>query len=428
MMRDKLFPKLRFPEFRGKPGWKVLPLSHFVQSLDAGVSANSGDGSAGSEQLGILKTSAVTGGAFRPNENKVVLGEDEQARLTEPVIADTIIISRMNTPALVGANAYVRAGMPNLFLPDRLWAAKPKPHVSMRFLAFVLGSDKGRAALRQLATGTSGSMKNITKPEVLKLPIAAPAYVEQKMIAECLGTLDELIEGESQKLDALKVHKKGLVQQLIPREGETLPRYRFPEFQKSGAWRERKISDVLMREAIPVDVAQDEDYREIGVRSHGKGVFHKPATVGAAIGEKRVFRVVENALVLNIVFAWEQAIATTSDGEVGMIASHRFPMYVPRAKECDVRFVKYCFLTPWGKHLLGLASPGGAGRNRTLGRSEFEELKLVCPDIDEQTRIADVLDAAQSLVAIQAKRLEALKAHKQGLMQQLFPVLDPVGA
>jgi type I restriction enzyme S subunit len=209
-------PRLRFAEFQNAPEWREFPLSKLVQSLDAGVSVNSGDRPASNGESGILKTSSVSDGVFEPNENKVVLGETELRRLKEPVCRDTIIISRMNTLELVGANAYVESDLKDIFLPDRLWAAKPKPGTSMRFLAFILGSDKGRAALSKLATGSSGSMKNITKPDVLALPILTPSPPEQSKIASCLSSFEDLIAVQSDKLEALKTHKKGLMQQLFP--------------------------------------------------------------------------------------------------------------------------------------------------------------------------------------------------------------------
>ena len=132
--RPALVPKLRFPEFREAEAWKGVPLSELVAALDAGVSVNSGDRPATGNEVGILKTSAVTNGIFEPQENKVVFDEAERDRVKEPVQGGTIIISRMNTPALVGAIAYIETGFKNLYLPDRLWAAKAKPDTSMRFL------------------------------------------------------------------------------------------------------------------------------------------------------------------------------------------------------------------------------------------------------------------------------------------------------
>lgn len=213
-------PRLRFPEFEGTGKWVEIPLSKLVSALDAGVSVNSGDRRAMSHEIGVLKTSAVTNGVFDPLENKVVFDEEETKRVREPVRADTVIISRMNTPALVGANAHVKEDYPNIFLPDRLWAAKPRPGADMRFVALILGSDRGRAALSGLAGGSSGSMKNISKPSVLELVVMASSRPEQQRIADCLTSLDDLIAAETRKLDTLKTHKKGLMQQLFPEVGE----------------------------------------------------------------------------------------------------------------------------------------------------------------------------------------------------------------
>jgi type I restriction enzyme S subunit len=210
-------PRLRFPEFQSAGGWEASPLSKFILSLDAGVSVNSGDSrAANGAEFGVLKTSAITKGQFDPEENKVVLAESEISRLREPVTGGSIIMCRKNTPALVGANAYVESTHENLFLPDLLWAAKPREGVSMRCLAFILGSEKGRAGLSKLAKGSSASMSNITKPEVLAFSVMAPSLPEQQRIATFLSNLDTLVTAEAKKLVALKTHKKGLMQQLFP--------------------------------------------------------------------------------------------------------------------------------------------------------------------------------------------------------------------
>lgn len=210
-------PRLRFPEFQEAGVWEEKLLSDFILSLDAGVSVNAGDSRPANKfERGVLKTSAITRGTFDPEENKVVLDKSEQSRLREPVTAGTIIMCRKNTPALVGAIAYVDTTHDNLYLPDLLWAAKPREGVSMRFLACILGSDEGRASLLKLAKGSSASMSNITKPEVLAMFVAAPSPAEQQRIADCLSSLDTLITAATQTLDTLKTHKQGLMQQLFP--------------------------------------------------------------------------------------------------------------------------------------------------------------------------------------------------------------------
>jgi type I restriction enzyme S subunit len=111
-----------------------------------------------------------------------------------------------------------------------------------------------------------------------------------------------------------------------------------------------------------------------------------------------------------------------------MIASHRFPMFRGRNKT-SVEFVKHFFLTNKGKFLLGLASPGGAGRNRTLGQKEFENLEFHVPlDSDEQVLIADCLSALDTLIAAHTQKLDILNTHKKGLMQGLFPSASEVEA
>lgn len=106
------------------------------------------------------------------------------------------------------------------------------------------------------------------------------------------------------------------------------PTVRFPEFKDS--WNNYKIEDMFDRVGTPVDLDDTQTYREIGIRSHGKGIFHKEETNATEIGNKRVFWVEPDCFVVNIVFAWERAVAKTTEKENGMIASHRFPMYKPK--------------------------------------------------------------------------------------------------
>src|SRR5439155_1219091 len=116
--------------------------------------------------------------------------------------------------------------------------------------------------------------------------------------------------------------RRGLMQQLLA------GRRRFQEFTGQPVQSVR-LGDVMEKVAEPVTPVDDELYRQIGVRSHGKGLFHKPAVTGASLGSKRVFRVVSGCLTLNIIFAWERALGLITEREAGMIASHRFPMFRP---------------------------------------------------------------------------------------------------
>lgn len=199
---------------------------------------------------------------------------------------------------------------------------------------------------------------------------------------------------------------------------QLVPELRFPEFRRE--WSSRRTSELLDRVSISVDVDPEAMYREIGIRSHGRGVFHKDPAAGAVIGEKRVFEVVPNTLAFNIVFAWEQALAILTEDDRGFIASHRFPMYAEKDEQSDIFFLRHFFLRPRGKYLLELASPGGAGRNKTLGQKDFADLRLVVPCRDEQRKIAAFLGAVDTKIAQLGRKKALLKDYKKGCMQQLF--------
>ncbi|HAT2057382.1 TPA: restriction endonuclease subunit S [Legionella pneumophila] len=185
-------------------------------------------------------------------------------------------------------------------------------------------------------------------------------------------------------------------------------------------WNKRKISEILEKVVLPVNVMKNEEYREIGIRSHGKGIFYKGKITGKLLGNKRVFHIEPNCLILNIVFAWEQAIAKTTQNELGMIASHRFPMYRPKNNLCNVDFILYLFNTKLGKNLLELASPGGAGRNKTLGQSEFDRLEIVLPPLSEQIKITEILSTWDKAISTAEKLLANSELQKKALMQQLL--------
>jgi type I restriction enzyme, S subunit len=188
-----------------------------------------------------------------------------------------------------------------------------------------------------------------------------------------------------------------------------------------GDWKAVPLGGVFRREARSIEVEAAGRYREIGIRSHGKGVFHKEEIIGASLGNKRVFEVVPGALAMNIVFAWEGAVAVVSESERGMIASHRFPMYVPcGAVEVDVEFIRRFFQTKRGIELLGDASPGGAGRNRTLNQKFAAEIPLPVPPIAEQRKIAAILSSVDDAIEATRAVIDQLQVVKKTMMAELL--------
>ena len=183
--------------------------------------------------------------------------------------------------------------------------------------------------------------------------------------------------------------------------------------------------DILERIEVPVNVEPDKEYVQIGIRSHGKGLFYKEPVLGKALGNKQVFWIQPNCFILNVVFAWEQAITKTTENEIGMIGSHRFPMYRPKNDLVDIDYLIYYFLTKRGTDILEAASPGGAGRNRTLGQERFLKSKITLPPLPEQQKIAAILSTQDKVIELKEKLLAQKQQQKKYLMQQLLTGRKP---
>lgn len=185
-------------------------------------------------------------------------------------------------------------------------------------------------------------------------------------------------------------------------------------------WRIFELGKVLKRIKRPVKVELNEEYRQIGIRSHGKGLFYKEAVSGNELGNKSVFWIEPDCFIVNIVFAWELAIGKTTENEKGMIASHRFPMYQALNNKIDIDYMLFYFKSKMGKYLLELASPGGAGRNKTLGQTEFMKLKISFPSLNEQKKIAEILSTWDKAIELKEQLIEEKKQQKKGLMKKLL--------
>jgi type I restriction enzyme, S subunit len=185
-------------------------------------------------------------------------------------------------------------------------------------------------------------------------------------------------------------------------------------------WTHLAISEISHLTRRLIDVQADELYYQIGIRSHSLGVFHKEPVRGKDLGGKRMFWVEPNDFVVNIVFAWEGAVALISESERGMCASHRFPTFVVNEAVCDPQYLLRYFQSKDGIEQLKLLSPGGAGRNKTLTQRDFLKLKIPFPPIEEQRAIAAILSTWDEAITLTTRLIDALKRRKQALMQLLL--------
>ena len=195
-----------------------------------------------------------------------------------------------------------------------------------------------------------------------------------------------------------------------------VPNLRFSSF--ADPFRIYTLKEVLQRISFPVTVDENKLYYQIGIRSHSKGIFYKEAEIGKQIGNKRIFWIEPNCLILNIVFAWEQAVAKTSEKEVGMVASHRFPMYKVLNNSLD--YIVDFFKTEKGKQLLQMASPGGAGRNKTLNQDFFLNSKIYLPSLNEQLKTTELIELIEDRIETQIKIINDLVLQKKCIISSLL--------
>ncbi|MFW0975474.1 restriction endonuclease subunit S [Leclercia pneumoniae] len=411
-------PELRFPEFSNGDCWELTKLSEVL--TEHGLK-NSGEEVVFSVSVhkGLVNQIEHLGRSFSASNtdryNRVLPGDVVYTKSPTGDFPFGIVKqSRLDYSVIVSP-------LYGVFTPKTLG-------LGTLLGSYFESSENTKLYLEPLIQKGARNTININNKKFLSGELPLPKNdLEQQKIGRFLDSIDELIMFNVQKLSALKTYKKGLVQQIFPAKDETIPKLRFPEFRKSGSWVNRKVSDILRKISTPINVEDDKYYREIGIKSHGKGIFHKEPIKGKTLGNKRVFGIEKNALILNIVFAWELAVANTSEAEEGMIASHRFPMYKPYKEKVDITYIKYFFLTEKGRELLWIASPGGAGRNKTLGQKEFEKLDFLIPEsIIEQQRIAGLLSSIDALIDLQSYKLDELRSYKKGLIQKMLPIMDDV--
>jgi type I restriction enzyme S subunit len=209
-------------EFKDSPvgripkGWEVSSLKDIICSMNGGVSVNGENRPISMGEIGVLKVSSVFKGKFLPKEHKAVIKEDKSRVRVNP-LKDRILFSRANTPALVGESGYVERTYTELYLPDKIWMidVKDRTNIDTRWLSFVLSSGRVRKLISDAATGTSSSMKNISKPNLLAIDIAIPDIGEQKNIAAIIHGIDKKIELSWERHKQNQILKKALMQDLL---------------------------------------------------------------------------------------------------------------------------------------------------------------------------------------------------------------------
>lgn len=197
--------------------WHVGPLKRMIQKIESGTSVNASDEPARDGKPGVLKTSCVYTGTFDPNENKAVVEEDIH-RVSCPLKAGTLIVSRMNTPDLIGAAGLVTQNRGDIFLPDRLWQISFS-NADTRFIHFWTLTSVYRGQVKAECTGTSSTMKNLGQNQFTSFSIATPSLVEQANIADFLvretAKIDGLVMEQRRLMELLKEKRQAVISHAV---------------------------------------------------------------------------------------------------------------------------------------------------------------------------------------------------------------------
>jgi type I restriction enzyme S subunit len=407
-------PKLRFKAFDGN--WTSLKIKDLVKSLDAGVSVNSEDVEPQDDEYSVLKTSCISSGYFDGNERKRVLQDIEIQRLKEPVLDDSILMSRMNTPILVGMNAYVFKAPKNTFLPDRLWQLKINDSKTVtRWLAFYLGSDQGLNQIRDLASGTSNSMKNITKPDVLNLDLFVPSKSEQTKIASFLSAVDEKMSQLTQKHELLSQYKQGMMQKLFSQQ----IRFKADDGSEFGEWEEGSLGDIT---AIQ------------GGYAFKSNSFGKGTTKVLRIGDIRnnIFLdcfdgvnsdEIPDARYLVSNDAIVMALSGATFGKLGKvkIGSAYINQRVATFKANEKTTNEYVYQIMLSKDFFNyIQSIPSVSAQPNISNQDVLNFEMLIPCLEEQTKIANFLSSIDQKIEVVAQQIEQAKQWKKGLLQQMF--------
>ena len=369
-------PRLRFPEFRKELGWRVQPLADVCEVQN-------------NRRRPITSSDRESGPYPYYGASGVV-----------DLIHDYIFDERL---LLVGEDgAKWGAFEKTAFIAEGKYWVNNHAHVLKvtEVSDSLLENYLTMLDIGPFVTGAAPPKLTLAKLKSIPIPVP-PSSAEQQKIADCLTSLDEVIAAQGRKVEALKAHKRGLMQQLFPREGETRPRLRFPEFRDAPEWEAKRLEDVApLQRGFDLTSSQIEAGDVPVVYSNGVRSYHN---VGMASGP-------------GLVTGRSGTIGSLHFIDNGNYWPHNTSLWVTTFKGHDPKFVYYLYAA------IGIERFASGSGVPTLNRNDVHAFETRVPEAKrEQQRIADCLSSLDTRITAETARLAALKTHKQGLMQQLFP-------
>lgn len=411
--KEKLIPELRFPEFKNEEEWENIELGKISEIVRGGSPRPIQDYLTNNENgLSWLKIADVA------PDSKYITGTKEK------VIKEALSSTRKVNPGDLILSNSMSFGRPYILkirtcIHDGWIAIRKISNKTFEdYLYYYISSETSQKYFNTNAAGAA--VKNLNADIIKLLPIRlSKNRKEQQKIASCLSSLDEVIEAHSQKLELLKEHKKGLLQNLFPQEGEKVPKVRFKEFEKDGVWVEKKLEKVA--EVITGNTPstnQPEYY-------NGEIMFVSPAD----INDNRYITQTKTTLT-ELGFSKTRHIKANSilfvciGSTIGKIAQNKFECATNQQINSLIPFKEYSsdFLySALENSASQISELAGIQAVPIINKAQFSSVKLFFPTIQEQQKIASCLSSLDELITAQTEKIEQLKQHKKGLMQGLFP-------
>ena len=413
-----LVPRRRFPEFRDAEEWeprKLGDIADFFKGKGLPKSMLSPDGTNQCIHYGELFTTYTE--VIRTVNSRTNL----DGKLFLSVDDDVLMPTSDVTPNGLAKACCIKL-RDVIIGGDVLVIRTDQRRVGGEFLARYIRHLERKVL--QLVTGST--VYHLYATSLEKLDLCVPNQPEQQKIADCLGSLDDLIAAEGRQLEALRQHKQGLMQQLFPQPGETAPRLRFPDFQNAGAWEEEKLDDLARRGTGHTPKKAIAEYYNGGIK--WVSLADSKRLDNGLISETEIEISEEGINNSSAVLHPAGSVILSRDAGVGKSAIISCSMAVSQhfiVWTCEPTVLSNWFLYYQLQLLKPLFERIATGSTiKTIGLPFFNAMRVTVPRLAEQHRIADCLSMLDARLAAQVQKLNALKTHKQGLLQQLFPPLE----
>lgn len=417
----KNIPELRFPEFLNDGEWEEKELRNLITYFK-GFAFQSKDYTSNGRR--IVRVSDMGFDYIKDKTNAIYINEQkanefEKWKLQKNDLVITTVGSKPPVyDSLVGRTIIVQTKDEDSLLNQNAVCLRAKK-IEQGFLNVLFKRSEYVSFIESIIRGNA-NQGSIALEDLFKYMCFIPSSTkEQQKIADCLSSLDNLITVQSKKVETLKEHKKGLMQQLFPQEGEKVPKLRFPEFENEPEWEEKTLSKV--GEIITGNTPPTANLENYG----GSELFVSPAD----ISDKRYITTTKTTLSKQGFKQTRQIKANSIlvvciGSTIGKVAQNKFDCATNQQINSIVPFDEYSndfVYSALENSSSRIASLAGNHAVPIINKSSFSSVLILCPLFPEQQKIADCLSSIDELITSSAKKVETLKEHKKGLMQKLFP-------